>query len=74
MNPFTIPFFGSSSWIELLLTVAGGIVMLIYVYQVIFPKFSDAFLSKPDYDERAAELLRKYQKQKTEEGASESKK
>ena len=72
MNPFTIPFSGASSWIELLLAVAGGIVLLIYVYQVLLPMISDAFFSKPDYGERAAELLRKYQQQQADEGASES--
>ena len=72
MNPFTIPFSGVSSWIELLLAVAGGIVMLIYVYQVFLPMISDALFSKPDYRERAAELLRKYQQQQDDAGASES--
>ncbi len=72
MNPFKIPFSGASSWIELLLAVAGGIVMLIYVYQVFLPMISNTFLSKPDYKERAAELLREYQQQQADEGASES--
>ena len=72
MNPFKIPFSGASSWIELLLAVAGGIIMLIYVYQVFLPMINDAFLSKPDYRERAAELLREYRQQQADEGASES--
>ena len=70
MDPFNIPFSGSSSWIEVLLSVAGVLVMLIYVYQVIFPKFSEAFLSKPDYEERAAELLRQYPQQKADDTKS----
>ncbi len=68
MNPFKIPFSGASSWIELLLAVAGGLVMLIYVYQVFLPMISGALFSKPDYKERAAELLREYQQQQADEG------
>ena len=72
MNPFKIPFSGASSWIELLLAVAGGIVMLIYVYQVFLPMISGALFSKTDYKERAAELLTEYRQQQADEGAAES--
>ena len=68
MNPFKIPFSGASSWIELLLAVAGSIILLIYVYQVFVPMISGALFSKPDYRARAAELLRKYQQQQADEG------
>ncbi len=70
MNPFTIPFSSSSSWIEVLLSVGGVLVMLIYFYQVFWPKISEVFISKPDYDERAAELLRQYQQQKADDRAT----
>ena len=72
MDPFTIPFSGGASWVELLLAIGSGIVMLIYLYQVIWPRINAVFLPKPDYEERVAELLRVYRKQKAEEGASES--
>ena len=72
MNPFKIPFSGASSWIELLLAVAGSIILLIYVYQVFVPMIRGALVSKPDYRARAAELLRKYQQQQADERASKS--
>lgn len=71
MNPFTIPFSGAS-WIEVLLALGGSLVLLVYVYQVFWPKISATFFPKPDYAERAAELLTKYREQKIEVDASES--
>ena len=70
MNLFKIPFSGASSWIELVLAVAGGLVMVIYVYQVFLPMISNALFSKPDYRARSAELLRKYHQQQADERAS----
>ncbi len=72
MNPFKIPFSGASSWIELVLAVAGGLVMLIYVYQVFLPMISGALFSKTDYKKRAEELLTEYRQQQADEGAAES--
>ena len=69
MDPFSIPFSGSSSWIEILLSVGGVLVVLIYFYQVFWPKISDVLFPRPDYDERAAELLRQYQQQKADDMA-----
>jgi len=70
MNPFTIPFSGSLSWIEVLLSVGGVLVMLIYFYQVFWPKISDVLFPRPNYEERAAELLRQYPQQKADERAT----
>ena len=70
MNPFNIPFFGTSSWIEVLLSVGGAIVMLIYFYQVFWPKISDVLFPRPNYEERAAELLRQYSQQKADDRAT----
>jgi len=72
MNSFKIPFSGASSWIELVLAVAGGLVMLIYVYQVFLPMISGALFSKTDYKKRAEELLTEYRQQQADEGAAES--
>jgi hypothetical protein len=71
MNPFTIPFSGAN-WIEVLLALGGGLVLLVYVYQIFWPKISETFFPKPDYAERAAELLRNYQEQKAGQDASDS--
>ena len=70
MNSFKIPFSGASSWIELVLAVAGGLVMLIYVYQVFLPMISGALFSKTDYKKRAEELLTEYRQQQADERAS----
>ncbi len=70
MNPFNIPFSGSSSWIEVLLSVGGVLVMLIYFYQVFWPKISDVLFPRPNYEERAAELLRQHSQKKADNRAT----
>ena len=70
MNPFNIPFSGSLSWIEVLLSVGGVLVLLIYFYQVFWPKISDVLFPRPNYEERAAELLRQYPQHKADDRAT----
>ena len=70
MNPFNIPFSGSLNWIEVLLSVGGVLVMLIYFYQVFWPKISDVLFPRPNYEERAAELLRQYSQHKADDTKS----
>ena len=72
MDPFITPGSGSGSWIEFILAAGGALVLLIYFYQVFWTRISDAFVSKPDYAERAAELAREYQRQKAGKSDLES--
>ena len=66
MNPFDIPMAGAS-WIEIALALGASAVLLIYIYQVFFPKLQGLFNLGPDPEARAAELLDQYKQQRAAE-------
>ncbi len=58
--------------VELLVYVAAGVVLVIYVYQVVYPKLLEISGGRPDPDERAAELLEEHRRSNAEDRAKDA--
>jgi len=58
---------GTANWVEVVLVAGAGVVFWLYLYQLFLPKIRSLLGTRPDPEERTAQLLDRYRRQKQAE-------